>query len=212
MRHQTLSLVLILTAVLSGYGQSFNLQQLLKDNKLEITGKPFEIAADASKKNAVTCPDGRAWIKGVNFSTGTIEVDLRGRDGFQQSFLGIAFHGVDSTTFDCVYFRPFNFRAEDPVRKIHAVQYMSLPDYDWNRLRKEHNGIYEKAVTPAPAATDWFHARIVVGERQIQVYVNDAKEPSLTVDKLNDRKDGLFGIWANGGQPGDFANLVVKRQ
>ena len=29
----------------------------------------------------------------------------------QQSFLGIAFHVVDWTTYDAVYFRPFNFRA-----------------------------------------------------------------------------------------------------
>lgn len=211
MKHQTLSIILVLAA-LSGYGQSFNLQQLLKENKFEFMGKPFEIATGESKKQAITSPRGHTWIKGINFSTGTIEIDLRGRDGFQQSFIGIAFHGVDSTTYDCVYFRPFNFRAEDPVRKIHAVQYMSLPDYDWDRLRKERNGIYEKAVTPAPAATDWFHARIVVGERQIQVYVDDAREPSLTVDKLNDRKDGLFGLWASGGQPAEFANLVIKKQ
>ena len=204
-------MVIVLAAVLSGYGQSFDLQQLLKDKKLQGYGKPFEVQTAESKKKAITCLDGMAWIKDVNFSTGTIEVDLRGRDGFQQSFIGIAFHGMDTATLDVLYFRPFNFRAEDPVRKIHAVQYMSLPDFDWSRLRNERNGIYEKAVTPAPAATDWFHARIVVGEKQIQVYVNDAKEPSLTVDKLNDRKDGMLGLWANGGQPADFANLVIKK-
>jgi len=210
MRHYTLFLVLVL-AVLSGYGQSFNLEQLLREERLQGFGRPFEVAAGAAKKHVITCTDGMAWIKGITFSTGTIEVDLRGRDGFQQSFIGIAFHGVDTATLDVLYFRPFNFRAEDPVRKIHAVQYMSLPGFDWQVLRNERNGIYEKAVNPAPAATDWFHARIVVGEKQIQVYVNNAREPSLTVDKLNDRKDGLIGLWANGGQPADFANLVIKK-
>jgi hypothetical protein len=27
----------------------------------------------------------------------------------------VAFHGVDATTYDSIYFRPFNFRAADPV-------------------------------------------------------------------------------------------------
>jgi hypothetical protein len=210
MKRNTLSIVIVLTAMLSGYGQSFDLQQLLKDNKLQGFGRPFEVLAGESKK-AIRCDDGTAWIKGVNFSTGTIEVDLRGRDVFQQSFVGIGFHGEDAAKVDVVYFRPFNFRAADPVRKIHAVQYMSLPDYDWSRLRKEHEGVYEKEINPPPAATEWFHARIVVGEKQIQVYVNGAKDPALTVDKLNDRKDGMIGLWANGGQPADFANLVIRK-
>lgn len=210
MKRNTLSIVILWMTVLSGYGQSFNLQELLKDKKLQGFGRPFEVLAGESKK-AIRCEDGMAWIEGVNFATGTIEVDLRGRDVFQRSFIGIAFHGVDTAKVDVVYFRPFNFRAEDPERKIHAVQYMSLPDYDWERLRKERNGVYEKGITPAPAATEWFHARIVVGEKQILVYVNGAKDPALTVDKLNDHKDGLIGLWANGGQPADFANLVIKK-
>src|ERR1017187_621430 len=51
------------------------------------------------------------------------------------SGLGIAFHGEDTSTYDAVYFRPFNFNTTDPVRKIHAVQYVSMPDNPWFRLR-----------------------------------------------------------------------------
>src|SRR6185436_16195371 len=109
MRQHALSIILILAAVLSGYGQSFNLEQLLKEQKLQGFGRPFELAMGASKQHVITCTDGMAWIKGLNFSTGTIEVDLRGRDGFQESFIGIAFHGVDTAELDVVYFRPFNF-------------------------------------------------------------------------------------------------------
>ena len=94
--------------------------------------------------------DGVAWLKHVIFSNGIIELDIRGKEEFQQSFVGIAFHGMDNNTFDAVYFRPFNFQTDDPVRKIHAVQYVSMPDYSWEVLREKFNGKYEKAVVPAP--------------------------------------------------------------
>src|SRR5215831_5678887 len=67
--------------------------------------------------------EGIAWWPDAVFGDCTIDVDLRGKDVLQQSFLGVAFHGVDEKTFDDVYFRPFNFKAADPARKSHAVQY-----------------------------------------------------------------------------------------
>ena len=35
-----------------------------------------------------------------------------------------------------VYFRPQN-RPDDPVNGAHGVQYATLPDYGWERLRRE---------------------------------------------------------------------------
>jgi len=202
-----LTIISLIVLPLFAIGQAHDLQQLAKKGKLTSHSTP-KLFTDGNRK-AVSVP-GVVWLNDQNFSTGTIELDLRGKDEFQNSFLGIAFHGIDTITYDCVYFRPFNFRAEDPVRRIHAVQYMSVPDYDWKRLRDERNGIYEKEITPAPPATDWFHARIVVGANDITVYVNQAKEPSLTVAKLNDRTDGRIGLWSN-GLPGEFANLVIQK-
>ena len=68
---------------------------------------------------------GVVWIAGSDFVEGTIEVNVRGRDVLQRSFLGVAFHGKDDTTYEAVYLRPFNFRATDPARHQHAVQYMA---------------------------------------------------------------------------------------
>jgi len=201
------SIVLLLAIQLIGFSQSFDLQKLLKENKL-VTSNGKIIPLTDSKKSGVSM-QGIAWIKDASFSKGVIEVDLRGKDVFQKSFIGIAFHGVDTLTYDLVYFRPFNFRAEDPIRKIHAVQYVSHPEWPWDKLREERNGIYEKGIDPAPAATDWVHARIEVGDKQIKVFVNRSKTPSLVVDKLNDRKDGMIGLW-NEGLDGDFANLSIK--
>ncbi len=205
---KVISFLLILTigTFIQSHGQSFNLQQLLKEGKL--VSNHVVTPLNDNGKSAVLS-DGVVWLKNVNFSTGTIEIDLRGKDILQQSFIGIAFHGEDTVTYDAIYFRPFNFRSSDPVRKIHAVQYISEPDFPWDRLREEKNGMYEKGIDPPPSATEWFHARIVVDDSTINVYVNNATIPSLTVTKLNTRKDGLIGLWSEGVN-GEFANMVIK--
>jgi hypothetical protein len=211
MKNQIVILFYIfMLTVTVAYGQkkSYNLQQLLKENKLMTYDRKVIPITDGGKEGISL--SGVFYLKDVTFSTGTIEVDLRGKDILQKSFIGIAFHGVDTVTYDAVYFRPFNFRASDPVRKIHAVQYISEPEFPWHRLREEKNGIYEKGIDPPPAASEWFHAKIVVDETQIKVFVNNAASPSLTVNKLNSRKDGLIGLW-NEGLNGDFANLTVTK-
>ena len=55
--------------------------------------------------------------------------DVKSKDVQQQGFVGVAFHGVDGTTYDAVYFRPVNFKAENPARRIRAVQCVSHPTY-----------------------------------------------------------------------------------
>jgi len=52
---------------------------------------------------------GLALAKSVVFTTGTIEVDLKGKNVRQRSFLGVAFNVAGEKTFEAVYFRPFNF-------------------------------------------------------------------------------------------------------
>ena len=197
-------------ALTSAHSQdrTYDLQQLLKDKKLITHGQTITPITDGGKK--AVSQTGIAWIKDVTFSEGTIEVDLRGRDVLQKSFIGIVFHAVDTSEYDIVYFRPFNFQSTDPVRRIHAVQYATHPEFPWYRLREEKNGIYEKAVTPVPSPKDWFHARIVVKGTEIIVYVNNATTPSLTVQKLNSRTSGKIGI-SNEGDAGEFANLMIKK-
>ena len=115
------------------------------------------------------------------------------------NFVGFAFRVVDKQTYDAVYFRPFNFRAEDAEQRAHAVQYISHPKYPWEVLRKDKPGQYEKPIVPAPDGDAWFHVRIVLEKPKVSVYVNDGKEPSLVVKELNDRKGGGMGLWVFGG-------------
>ncbi|MBB4128353.1 hypothetical protein GGR77_003680 [Xanthomonas translucens] len=151
---------------------------------------------------------GLALPRALTFSTGTIEVDLKGKNVKQRSFLGVAFNVIDERTFEAVYFRPFNFNAEEPISN-RSVQYIAWPDNTWERLRKDAPGQFEKAVNPAPDPDAWFHAKVEVTASQVRVFVNHAKEPSLVVARLSsggiERPVGLF-VDSDDGQ---YANLKV---
>lgn len=151
--------------------------------------------------------DGVLWLKDSIFSNGTIELDIKGKDIRGQSFVGIAFHGLDNKTYDCIYFRPFNF--ESPERKTHSVQYISMPDNDWSVLRNNSPNVYENTVNPVPNPNDWFHTKIVIELSNVKVYVNGASNPSLEIEQISDRKQGNFGLWVGNGSEGWFKNLIV---
>lgn len=151
--------------------------------------------------------DGLVWLKDLIFENGTIEVDIKGKDVQGQSFVGIAFHGVNDSTYDAVYFRPFNFKSRE--RKNHAVQYISHPQYSWFKLREEQPEKYENPVNPVPEPEEWFHATIIVDNPSVKVFVNNANEPSLEVNKLSSRKEGWIGFWVGNNSEGNFKNLKI---
>jgi len=154
--------------------------------------------------------DGGALLAGVALNEGVIEVDLRGKDIAQQSFLGIAFHVVDWTTYEVVSFRPFNFRSAGAARRFHLVQYISHPVDTWQKLRAERPGQFAHAIEPPPDANGWFHVRIVLGHPKIGVYVDHAAAPSLVVDALSGRRSGGVARWVGNGSDGAFANLKIS--
>jgi hypothetical protein len=153
--------------------------------------------------------DGVAWVEGTDFRSGALEVDIRGKDVMQQSFVGVAFHRKDDKAYEVVYLRPFNFRAEDPVRKQHAVQYMVSPEYEWPRLRKEFPEQFENPVDASIVPTDWVRLRVAVDGSKLQIFVGPVKDVTLEVRKLGQLDGGQVGLWVGNGSDGDFANLVV---
>jgi len=156
--------------------------------------------------------DGLAWLEGFEFTNGIIEADIKGKDLQGSSFVGIAFRGVDEQTYDAVYFRPFNFKSEDSVRKGHAVQYISQPAYTWKKLREEHPEEYENPLDPAPDPNLFFHIKIILEKPKVSVFVNNAEKPCLAVNELSDRKDGWVGLWVGNYSEGSFANLKILRK
>ncbi|MBK7370301.1 MAG: hypothetical protein IPJ09_02450 [Saprospiraceae bacterium] len=151
---------------------------------------------------------------GKEFSTGEIEFDLRGRDVFQHSFLGLAFNIQSKETYrntqvmELIYFRPFNFN--NPERITHSLQYTFEPVYPWHVLRSNFPETYENKIIPAPPAESWVHAKVIIGEKKVQVFVNNNALPSLEVSRLAIIIHGKFGLWCTGDQPAEFKNLVVR--
>ncbi|MFC1639534.1 hypothetical protein ACFL3B_02070 [Gemmatimonadota bacterium] len=153
---------------------------------------------------------GAAWLDGVEFENGTIQVRIRGKNSPGLSFVGVAFRGVDDETYDAVYFRPFNFVGDNDLSRSHMVQYVSHPENTWSRLREEHADVYENALIDPPNPDEFFTARIVVTKPEVRVYVEGDTEPSLVVSELTARTGGRIGLWMGNNSDGSFAELVIR--
>ncbi|GAB1857069.1 hypothetical protein MHTCC0001_19050 [Flavobacteriaceae bacterium MHTCC 0001] len=149
------------------------------------------------------------WVKDVFFKNGTIDLDIKGKDEQGNSFVGLAFHAMDSINYDAVYFRPFNFK--NPQRHGHSVQYINHPKDVWHFLRKNYPKAYENSIVPAPNPNDWFHVTIVIQYPSVKVYVNNSKTPSLEVDQRSSRTSGNIGLWV-GSDEGWFKNVTIKKE
>ena len=186
---------------------AYNMADLLQQNQIMTTPlsgtKPLK-----DKRSGAISTVNRVLFKELRFTEGTIDIDLRGKNKFLQSFLGIIFHAEDTTTYDVLFFRPFNFKHADTSRHGWSVTYNSMPQYSWQVLRKTYPRVYENKVNPVPNPDDWFHATIVIKGTDLKVYVNHAAQPSLEVQLLNGRRDGKLGLFSD-GLKSDFANLVI---
>ena len=153
-------------------------------------------------------------LKDVSFQDGRIEIDVAGKPGagtseLARGFIGVAFRvAPDVSRFECIYLRPANGRAEDQVRRNHSVQYVSFPDFPWQKLRKETPERYETYVDLVPG--EWTKVRIEVRGVKARLYVHDAEQPTLLVNdlKLGEAK-GTVGLWIGPGTEGYFANLRI---
>jgi len=194
-----------------GGTQSYDLAALLKAGKLRAVNR--EATPQAERAGAVRLDEragnGVLWVDGTDFAEGTVELDVRGRDVLQQSFLGVAFHRTSDEAYEVVYLRPFNFRATDPARHQHAVQYASVPDFDWPRLRQEFPEEFENPVDAAVEPTGWVPLKVVVTPKSVQIYVGTGSAMALEVRKLGSASRGMIGLWVGNGSNGDFANLRV---
>jgi hypothetical protein len=207
--------ILLATAVLLpalAFSADYNLRDLAKAKKLEVFNRTLDPArADAPEGVFLNAAanDGVAWITGVEFSAGTIQLEIKGKDQQGQSFVGIAFHGQDNETFDAVYLRPFNFQSPEEARRSHSIQYISMPGHDWSRLRNDHPGKYEAGITPAPAPESWVKLKLVIEGKHVSAFVNGSDNPALKVELLNGRLKGKVGLWVGNGSDGWFKNLEV---
>ena len=124
----------------------------------------------------------------TDFQDGVIAVELAGmpRPGapsLARGFVGLSFRvSPDASRFEAIYLRPLNARAEDQLQRNHAVQYISFPEFTWQRLRQETPGKYESYVDLVPG--DWTQVRIEVRGSNARLYVQGGAQPCLVVNDL----------------------------
>ena len=174
------------------------------------------VAADAESAAAKNGEGGGIVVlQGTSFHNGSIEVDVAGKpragtSAGARGFVGIAFRvSDDPSSFEGFYIRPTNGRADDQLRRNHSTQYISMPEYEWSRLRKEARGQYESYADLIPG--EWTKIKIEVSGVKARLYVNKSPEPALIVNDLKhgDSK-GTVALWIGIGTEAYFADLKLS--
>ncbi|MCK5068617.1 MAG: hypothetical protein KAR16_14310, partial [Bacteroidales bacterium] len=162
-------------ASLSSFAQQkVDLAAALQEQQIEVVNRTLSVYKNQSgavEMNAAQ-GDGLAILTEFEFEKGTIEVELKGENSPGRSFIGIAFNIEDGETFEAVYFRPFNFVADEQIRKDHMVQYICHPDYTWSKLREERTGEFENEISAPPNPNDWFNVIIEISDNEVSVLVD----------------------------------------
>lgn len=154
-------------------------------------------------------------IKDLNFRNGTIEVKvlsriLKNAPASARGFIGLAFRiGENNSKFESIYIRPTNGRADDQVRRNHAIQYFSFPDFKFDRLRKEAPEKYESYADMG--LNEWIDMRIEFQDSKAKLFLHNNKQPSLIVNdlKLGYGQVGGIGLWVGNWTEGYFKDLKV---
>jgi hypothetical protein len=151
---------------------------------------------------------------------GVIEIELTGEPAANagegaRGFVGVAFRvnlgaAKDAAKYECFYLRPTNGRAEDQVRRNHSTQYISYPDFPWQRLRKGFPEKYESYVDLAPG--EWTKVKIEVRGDKARLYVHDSPQPVLVVNDLKQGQgQGQIALWVGAGTVAHFSNLRLSK-
>jgi hypothetical protein len=169
----------------------------------------IQVIATAGAANATSY----AIVKDVLFRDGTIEVDVAGQpaagaDAGARGFIGIAFRLQGDGSYDYIYLRPTNGRADDQIRRNHSTQYSSHPNFDFARSRQEAPEKYESYVDLQPGV--WTKYKIEVDGRKARLYVHGAEQPCLIVNDLKlEPREGAVALWVGPGTEGYFSNLKI---
>lgn len=204
--------IFFLISISSFCQQQISLADKFQNKKIKVVNRIISLYGDkldAVEMNAKNS-DGIGIIEDVEFDKGTIEIELLGENNPGKSFIGIAFNIQNDSTYEAIYFRPFNFVAKEQIRKDHMVQYIFHPEFTWRKLRDERTEEFEDEIATPPKPDDWFKVVININEEKVKVYVNELSEPVLIVDRLTSTKSKKIGIWTGFGSSGRFKNLIIK--
>jgi hypothetical protein len=185
----------------------------LSENNLKVINRAITNTDKATNTIALNNKKGSglAIIKDIEFETGTIEISLKGENKQGRSFVGIAFNIQNDSTYEAIYFRPFNFQSKEKIRRDHSVQYIHEPKYTWKFLRTNHEGQFESNYERQPSPDDWFDVKIKIEKERVLVYDKDSDKALLVVKRLATTKSKKIGLWMGYNSKGAFRGLRVKK-
>lgn len=157
-------------------------------------------------------------VKNLDFENGVIEVkmlsQIQNPSPFQgaQGFIGVAFRiNDDNSAYESIYLRPKVGRSDNQLARNKTVQYYAYPDYKFDRLRKEANGMYE---TSAPVdINEWITMRIEVNGPKATMFINDARYSTFVVEKMKGKTThGSVALWVDIATIGYFKDLKITKK
>jgi len=155
--------------------------------------------------------DGLAILEDVNFDVGNIEIELKGENNPGKSFVGLAFNIQNDSTYEAVYFRPFNFQSKEKIRREHSVQYINHPKSTWRFLRTNYEGQYESEFPRQPSPDDWFKILLKIDNKRVYVYDVTSNIELLSVERLTEQVSNQIALWTGHDSKGEFRNLKIKK-
>jgi hypothetical protein len=142
-----------------------------------------------------------AYPKALDFTDGSIEADIASPVG-KNGFVGLAFHIRDSNHYETLYFRPGSSGTG------YAVQYMPKKKAEFNWW--DYEALSWQATATLPD-TGWFHVRVVVKGRRMEVYLNGGARPVMVRTDLDPGlPHGSVGFWIGNCGAGAYRNLKLK--
>lgn len=156
-------------------------------------------------------------IPEIIFKNGIIEVELSGEPASDaapqmRGFVGIAFrvNSSDYNSYECFYLRPTNGRSDNQLQRNHSTQYISHPEFPWQKLRNESPGVYESYADLVPG--EWIKIMIEVQGTRARLFVNNSEQPSLIVNDLkHGESEGKLALWLHSSTVARFRNLILTR-
>jgi len=217
MKKQKIKVAFIILYLISIYSfgqEQINLADKFQNKKIKAVNRIISLYGDSPDTVEMNAKnnDGLGILEDIEFDKGIIEVELLGENNPGKSFIGIAFNIQNDSNYEAIYFRPFNFVAEEQIRKDHMVQYIFHPEFTWRKLRDERTGEFEDEISDPPNPDDWFKAIIKITDNKVEVYINEISWPILSVDRLTSTKSNKIGVWTGFGSSGRFRNLVLRKE
>lgn len=146
---------------------------------------------------------GFAYLEGVEFTDGVIEVDVAVPDNDARSYPGIVFRVQSERDYERLYLRPH--RA--PLYPD-AIQY--TPVLNGIAGWQLYNGDGSTAAASVPSG-EWIRLRLEVAGSQARLYLGEADEPALVVDDLKHGvSTGSVGVMGPTDGTAYFSNFSYR--